>query len=152
MPNKPTINYEPLRIEYINSEISIRELAERHNISESALEAKAYRDDWSEQRKKIQEEVLLKANSMLAEKRATELAEWNDRDLQVAKALRAKAVAYLTDSKADLNPAQLRQLATTIEASQKIARLALGVSTNNSEITGKDGQPLLSSLELVFVE
>lgn len=152
MAKRPTIDYEPLRIEYVNSEITIRELCEKHGVSESAVEAKCYRDDWSEQRRKLQADVLQRVNEKLTDKRVQELSEWNDNDLKVAKALRAKAVNYLTNPEHKLSPMELRALATTLDSAQKIGRLALGVSTNSSEITGKDGQALMKSLELVFVE
>lgn len=152
MAKKTNIDYEKIRIEYINSEVTLSSLAQKYGLTESALESKCWRDGWQEQRKELQAQVLQKANAELADKRAKELVEWNDSDLRVAKALRAKAVKYLLDESITLSPMELRALATTVDSAQKIGRLALGVSTNNTELTGKDGSPLINKVEVIVVD
>ena len=155
---KSSINdtdWDKLRAEYISTSISIRELAQKHRCSEDALEKRAGRDSWSEARRKMSAEVQAKADAELAEKRVKELAEFNEQDINIAKAIKTHIAKHLNKAKANNEPLSIRELkllAGASESAQKIGRLALGVSTNNNEVTGKDGQPLKSSLELIFLD
>lgn len=148
-------DWDLLRAEYISSSISIRELAEKFNCSHDALEARAGREQWTEQRRKMSAEVLERANQEIADKRVAELVKFNEEDLEIARAIRKQIRTHIEDSIQSNNLMKsddIRKLASAAESAQKIGRLALGVSTNNNEVTGKDGSPLKSSLELVFLD
>ena len=148
-------DWEAIRTEYISSSISIRELAEKYDCSADALEKRAYRDHWSEQRRKMSAEVLAKADAELAERRAADLIKFNEEDLNVAKALRAQIAKHINEaikSNLPLSTHDIRRLASAAADAQKIGRLALGVSTANNELTGANGQPLVPVLDVHFVD
>jgi hypothetical protein len=148
-------DWDKYRTEYVSSSISIRELAKKHGCSEDALEKRAGRELWAEARRKLSAEVQAKADAELAEKRAGELADFNEQDITIAKAIKVNIAKHLKKTNNNNEPLSIRDiklLASAAESAQKIGRLALGVSTNNNEVTGKDGQPLKSSLELIFLD
>jgi single-stranded DNA-specific DHH superfamily exonuclease len=147
--------WEKLRMEYVSSNITIRELAEKYGHSEDAIEKRAGRESWTDARRKLSAEVLAKADAELAEKRAKELIEFNEQDLKIAKAIRAQIAKHINDAMATgipLSSSELRRLASSAESAQKIGRLALGVSTSNNEHTGVNGQPLVPVLDVHFVD
>ena len=148
-------DWDLLRTEYVSSSISIRELAEKHNCSEDAIEKRSYRESWAEARRKLSAEVLAKADAELAESRAKELIKFNEEDLQVAKALREQISKHITDaieSDTPLSTHDIKRLTSAAADAQKIGRLALGVSTSNNEVTGANGQPLVPVLDVHFVD
>lgn len=61
---------------------------------------------------------------------AQELAEYNSADLSVAKELRSRVLERLQNNN-KLSVSDIRQLAATVEAAQRIARCALGATPNN---------------------
>lgn len=148
-------DWQLIRSEYISSSISIRELAEKFNCSHDALEARAGREQWTEQRRKMSAEIQAKADAEIAEKRAQLLVEFNEQDLTVAKALRNQIKKHINDSLESgfpLSTQDIRRLASAASDAQKIGRLALGVSTANNEHTGANGQPLVPVLDVHFVD
>ena len=147
--------WDVLRTEYVSSNITLRELADKHGCSEDAVEKKAQREGWSDARRKLSAEVLAKADAELAESRAKELVKFNDEDLKVAKALRAQIAKHINEamqSNVPLSTHDIKRLTSAAVDAQKIGRLALGVSTSNNEVTGANGQPLVPVLDVHFVD
>ena len=70
-------NWNKIKTEYINGNISYRKLAEKHGVSESHLMAKAAKEKWFDKRKaqrsKIQEKTEQKTAEKLAEREADRL-------------------------------------------------------------------------------
>jgi hypothetical protein len=147
--------WDVIRQEYITSQITLRDLADKHNVSEDAVEKRAQRESWSEAKRKLSAEVLAKADAELAESRAKELIKFNDEDLNVAKALRAQIAKHIKSAMASNTPLSthdIKRLTSAAVDAQKIGRLALGVSTSNNEVTGANGQPLVPVLDVHFVD
>jgi hypothetical protein len=147
--------WDVLRTEYVSSNITLRELADKHGCSEDAVEKKAQREGWSDARRKLSAEVLAKADAELAESRAKELVKFNDEDLKVAKALRAQIAKHINEamqSNVPLSTHDIKRLTSAAVDAQKSGRLALGVSTSNNEVTGANGQPLVPVLDVHFVD
>lgn len=148
-------DWERIRLEYISSSISIREIADKHECSADALEKRAGREQWTEQRRKMSAEIQAKADAEVSEKRAQDLIKFNEEDLNVAKALRSQIAKHINDaikSSTPLSTHDIRRLASAAADAQKIGRLALGVSTSNNEHTGANGQPLVPVLDVHFVD
>lgn len=148
-------DWDRIRSEYISSSISIREIADKYECSADALEKRAGREQWTEQRRKMSAEVQAKADAEIAERRAQMLVEFNEQDLSVAKALRNQIKNHINDAiqKGEaLSTHDIRRLASAAADAQKIGRLALGVSTANNEVTGVNGQPLVPFLNVNFVD
>lgn len=134
-------NWDAIRTEYVAGKASIKTLAERHGVSESGLEKRAERGKWSEARRNLSESVISGADARIADVRVNELAEFNASDLKIAKALRAQIAIHIRaaqDRKTPMDAGQIRTLTAASEAAQRIGRLALGASTENSAITTKE--------------
>lgn len=148
-------DWDLIRTEYISSSISIREIADKYECSADALEKRAGREQWTEQRRKLSAEVLAMADKELAEKRAKLLVEFNAHDLEVAIAIRNQIKQHIdaaTENGEPLDSNDLKRLASAASDAQKIGRLALGVSTSNNEVTGASGQPLVPILNVNFID
>jgi len=151
-------DWEAVRLAYVNSSMSLTEVAEKMGASSAAVRKRAEREGWAEQRRELSQEVAEKAQAAITEKRAKELEEFNETDLRVARALRAQVARVIqasqrkgdgkkgedeTDAAPILLSAQdLRALAGTAEVAQRMGRLALGANTDNHVHTGKDGETL----------
>ena len=125
------IDWTAIKTEYING-AEYPALAKRHKIKEATLRQRASRNKWSQERQKASQAVTTKATAVLVESRAEQLANFNADDVRVAKAIRAKAAKLL---QAATTPHELRALAGAFDSAQKIGRLALGASTENSNVS-----------------
>ena len=129
------VDWSALRIEYVNSALQYKELAEKHGLKEGTVRQRANRERWGEARNAASRAVTEKAGAVLTTSRADELARFNEDDLKMARAIRAKAARMMSE---DMRPNDLRALAGAVEAAQKVGRLALGASTENSTVTTKE--------------
>lgn len=129
-------DWPAIKVEYLNSNASLRELAAKHGIKEAGVLARGAKEGWDEERKRIQAKVIAKANKSLEHSRAEQLAKLNSDDLDAANAIKAKARSMLDMIE---SPADLRAISASLDTAQKISRLALGVETSkqSSEVTGK---------------
>lgn len=149
------VDVDKIRSEYISSGISIRELAEKHNVSVDALDKRCTRECWSEARRKLSAEVQAKADAEIAEQRAQMLVQFNKEDLEVARAIKNQIKQHIDDAIQNgvpLDSNDLKKLSSAAADAQKIGRLALGVSTSNNEHTGANGQPLVPVLDVHFID
>jgi hypothetical protein len=129
-------DWPAIKVEYLNSNASLRELAAKHGINEAGVLARGAREGWDEERKRIQTKVIAKANKSLEQSRTEQLIKLNRDDLEAANAIKAKVreMLHLIDT-----PNDLRALSASLDTAQKISRLALGVETakTTSEVSGK---------------
>lgn len=134
-------DWELIRKEYVNGKDSVRELAERFKVSENTLEKRSAKGKWAEARRNMAEKVTSWADAKVAEIRIDEIADFGLADLRVAKAIRAKAEKMLLKA---TSASDVRALSAAMETAQKVGRLALGMTTENTGLTGPDGGPLQS--------
>lgn len=138
--------YDEIRIEFINGQMTLRDLADKHGMAYDALRKAAARGEWMDERHRASQKVTAEAVNANIQTRVAELAQFNADDLRMAKALRAMAAKTLNDSQRPngeaLTIAQLGQLARLVADAQKIGRLALGASTDNHELTGAGQGPI----------
>lgn len=132
-------DWAKLRSEYITTSITLRELADKHGIKAAGVMRRAANEYWEAERKQESARVSRAVINASAEVRVAELDKFNADDLKMARAIRARAAQMMADV---TSPQDLRAIAGAVDAAQKVGRLALGVSTNSNEITGKDGAPL----------
>ena len=129
-------DWPAIKVEYLNTNASLRELAAKHGVKESAVMARCSREQWEPERKRIQANVIEKANKSLEQERIDQLSKLNADDLDAANAIKEKArqMLELIDS-----PADLRAISASLDTAQKISRLALGVETvkQTSEVNSK---------------
>ena len=128
-------DWTALRVEYVNSAMQYKELAQRHGLKEGTVRQRANRDGWAEERNAVSRAVTQNANLTLAEDRVTALASFNEDDLRMARAIKARAEAMMSSA---TRPNDLRALAGAVKDAQMVGRLALGASTENSSVTTKE--------------
>jgi hypothetical protein len=136
-----TTDWELIRKEYVNGKDSVRELALRFKVSENALEKRSAKGKWAEARRNMAEKVVAWADAKVAEVRVDQIAQFNTDDLRMARAIRAKAAALLSAA-GPKSAADLRALAGAVEVAQKVGRLALGMTTENTGLSSPNGGPV----------
>lgn len=138
-------DWTALKLEYVNGSMSLRELADKHDIKSAGVMKRAASEGWDDERKQISAKVSAEAQAILDEQRPNELARFNEDDLRVAKAIRSQVATHISKAQQDkrvLSANELRTLAGAAEAAQKMGRLALGVTTNNTGLSNPDGTPI----------
>jgi hypothetical protein len=141
---KEHINWTELRLEYIKGSMSIRELCEARGLKVSQIEKRCAVEGWLAEREALAEKIRRTATESFTKSRGRELADWNANDLKVAKALRGKIAQRLSrlDEASRFFNSDLRSLAQAAESAQRMARLALGATTENTGLSTPDGDPL----------
>lgn len=138
-------DWEKLRLEYIHGTMSFQELAKRHGASFTAIKKQAQRNHWTAQRRQLSQQVTRVAEQTLTEKRLDLLQELNNADINLSKKIRMQIDAHIVKAKAsgkNISPKDLKSLASAAESAQRLARLALGVNTENHVHTGANGGPI----------
>lgn len=137
--------YDALRVEFINGAMTLKELADAHGVNYAGLRKAASRGEWMAERNSLSHKVTSEATQAVTEARITELAEFNQDDLKMAKALRglaAQAINRAQAQKQNLTLDDVKKVASIVSEAQKIGRLALGASTDNHELTGPKQGPI----------
>lgn len=124
-----------VKAEFVHGTESMRALAERLGINSAGLMRRAAKEGWEHERKTQSAEVSKAVSAAYFADRAEELARYNMEDLAAAKRLRERALAMLDRTN---NPQHLRALSGAIESASKVARLALGVATENATVSHKE--------------
>lgn len=128
-------DWTKLRLEYVHGTVTMRELAEKHGIKAAGLMRRAAKEGWDAQRKQESAKVSKAAWEALGETRAEELAKFNADDLKMARAIRAKAAQMMASAS---TPSDLRALASAVDTAQKVGRLALGATTENTSVMTRE--------------
>lgn len=139
MPRKKT-DWPAIKLEYVNSNLSLRELADRNGIKAAGVMARAAKEGWDNERKQKQAEVSKNAQEQLDVSRSEELAKFNEDDLRMARAIRGRA-AQLLQASDKLTAGELRAVASSAAEAQKIGRLALGAETAHTINVNQDLTP-----------
>ncbi len=132
-------DWAAIRIEYINTPVTMRELAEKNGIKLPTITQRAAREKWSDERNNVSQKVTIAANSDLFSRRSEELAKFNEEDLELAKKIRAKAALMMEDAD---SASDLKALSGAIDTAQKVGRLALGANTESSIVTTRSLDPI----------
>lgn len=123
------IDWAALRVEYVNSAMTYGELAEKHGLKPGTVRQRANRENWNDSRNALSQLVTTTATEQITDNRVDELTKFNQQDLETAKAIRNKAIEMMGQID---TPSDLRALAGAVDVAQKVGRLALGASTENS--------------------
>jgi flagellar basal body P-ring protein FlgI len=128
------IDWLAIQTEFVSGK-EYAELSQIYNVKEATIRQRAKRGDWSQIRHSASQAVTEKAIDSIIEVKADLLAKLNETDLSAAQAIRDKANELLgTVTSAQ----ELKALSGTFDIAQKISRLALGASTENSSVTTKE--------------
>jgi predicted nucleic acid-binding Zn-ribbon protein len=129
------IDWLTLKTKFINGTMSLKDLADEHSIKEGTIRSRAKREDWQRERNELQLIATQTVNELNIADKVDLLAKLNETDLSAAESLRAKANELLATV---ATAAELKALSGTFDVAQKISRLALGASTENSTVTTKE--------------
>jgi hypothetical protein len=152
-----SIDWAAAKVEYANDPtLTYSELAKRYGVTLSSVKIRASREDWTGARAARANLLLQSVTEKTVSAQAQELAKWNERDLEVAKALRNVVIHTLNTTQlrikakpgdSAVEAKNIRSLAGAAESAQRIARLALGASTENSML-GTPLDPLTADIDL----
>jgi hypothetical protein len=130
------IDWLAARASYVNTAaLTYADIAKRFGINPSALRMRAGRENWTAERQAATAKLLQNVTEKTIFDTAAELVRYNEQDLQAAKALRALVAKKIqhTQQQGHIEARDLRSLAGAVESAQRIARLALGASTENTD-------------------
>lgn len=122
---------------------SIDTLTEKHNVAKATLFRRSQSQDWKSQRTRFEFELSQKKDSVKRDELAKESIHFDGRNLNLAKALQQQishllqsAMREITDNqlRRPFSPVALERLANALLVTQKVGRLALGDSTENTSI------------------
>lgn len=113
-----------IRMEYAQGTASLSELAEKYGLYPATLTSRADKEGWAEERRQEAERVRAVTDESNG---ATQLAAFNEADLTVARAMRAKAAQMIKEA---TTPAEINALAKVFDIAHKIGRTALGADTD----------------------
>ncbi len=139
----PTVDWTAARTEYVNDPtLMLWQIAERYGARARLLFtlACATAEQWTHARAQKGQTLVSQTTQRAIDVAAVELSKWNEQDLLLAKALRTQVGKKLqaaskrqaVDATATMESRDIRALALAAEAAQRIARLALGASTEKT--------------------
>lgn len=124
-------DWAALRVQYVNGAMQYKELAEEHGLKESTVRVRAHREGWAADRDAVKRDVTQRATEAATQDKAARLARFNEQDIRIAEALKARAAELL---KGDVDDRTLNNLRGVFEGAQRIGRLALGAETEMSVV------------------
>jgi hypothetical protein len=149
LPWKPidTKDYEwnAYRTQYITSNITYDKLAKEHKLDPQLLRKRASREQWGVKRKEFGEALTREVGAQVVEVSKEALVEWNEDILVDAKRLKEAArrlFMKLENGKwthrKDVAYGALGAAASAMMNADRIARLAMGASTDNRNNTNRN--------------
>jgi hypothetical protein len=148
MPRRTSTDWAAIRFEYVSSSVTYADLAARHGLKDATVRQRGRRDKWDDQRHATARYVTDSAHADVTSGRIDALRAFNSDDLAFARRIRQRLQQMLDDGTAvdeatgepvRLSPRDLNAIAKAAESAQKIGRLALGVSTENTGHGGPNG-------------
>jgi transposase-like protein len=130
---------------YVTEGATYAELAATHGVAETTLRQRSKRGGWTEKRHALSQAVTEKVAAKVVDQAVDQLGKINEADLKLAAGIRqqiAKNLNAAAASNSPMPPLMLRQLAGAHEAAQRVSRLALGATTENTGVSGPDGGPV----------
>lgn len=124
---------------------SIEQLAQDHNVAKVTLFRKSSSEDWRGQRALFEQRLGQKNDAERLENLIKESVAFDSRNLNIAKAMQGQVTHLIrlaaeeiqaNETRRPFTPVGIERLANAVLAIQKIGRLALGESTENTQING----------------
>lgn len=136
------VDYDLLEMEYVTSDVSIRELGRRHDISYSAIADQSRKRNWDEKRAAYKDSLSQRTYEKTADKWAAQRAEINDELIKVQLATIRAYARNLVAGNVDVNVKdmtlavnQLMLLLGEPTSRTEAKVLGVNVSANASDIT-----------------
>lgn len=145
LPADGTYDWMAIKVDFVRNGLKPEKLIEKYVVSPHTLRRRIRLEGWVEARDEFHNSLKRELDNSSLDLRVAKLEQLNWDDLDVASRLRAQVVFALRaseDAKKPIDPLSLRALAGVAESAQRIARLALGLSTQNTELSGNPAKPL----------
>ena len=153
--NKPVKNTKRIQVdwsaietEYVLGMMTQRELAKTHGVTDSALMAQANRKQWDEKRKQAQATASKAVEAEVLDERIAQQIAQNRADLSASAQVGAKVLEMLMYAE---KPADVKALSGALKDCQAVARLALGLTTENNGISDPNGNKLDMFSQVIIV-
>ena len=118
---------------------TLGDVAHHCKANAATVRAKAGADKWIDERNRSATEIEKKATERIQADQIDRAARCIEETITLARMARKKVAEFL---KTNLTPNELNAVMSAQEKSVTQERLALGMATASSELTGKDGAPL----------
>lgn len=128
---KKSYDWVSIKLQFINSSLSIPEFAESYGIPKSTLSKQVAQGNWLDERNQIGIVTESKSIEFSVNNRAARLAKFDDDCVDLADDFRKKAKEFLHQID---SPMALKALTGAMKDTQAMARLALGASTENQAV------------------
>lgn len=135
---------------------NLDEIIKKHNVAKSTLYRLASSESWKQQRAEFQQEYLTKLDEKRNKDLIKESKNFDNSSINLAKGIYS-AVAQtmqnntkrIQDGQPPLPPQAIRALSSAAATAQRIAKLALGESTENINANVKDTTSFREAMELL---
>lgn len=108
------VDWRQIKTEYITGNISMRELAAKHNIPFRTLRNRAQEEQWGANKSKTRARQEQKTIEKVVEQESTRLAKTDDKYFRIIDKLFDKAEKLVEDTEV-LTPTMLKDMATTMK-------------------------------------
>lgn len=132
------VDWEAARLEYVTTHITLEGCAEKFGVKGAAMRRRARDGKWEQERADYRSKFLEQTTQSKIENAAARLAQWNEETFIHAGLLREAArrqFQYQTENgwrfREDATSKSIQAAAAAHVAADKLARLALGASTEN---------------------
>lgn len=139
-PRRNNIDWAKIKLEFVHTAARVADLASKYGLKEDTIWKRVSRDGWVDMRADAEQTAFANAAGELAKQRVKDLAKFNEDDLKIARAIRGRIATRFNNAETPITPNELRLLASTAEAAQRMGRLALGASTDNVGLAGPGGE------------
>jgi hypothetical protein len=142
-------DWAAMKADYLaNRSLTMKDIAAKYGCSEISVKKHSQTENWVSERAAIHREFVRSTTEANLRKQAKTALQFNEDVLTEAMSLLYSIKEEHENLKAagELRPNELGKLTTALKTTLETGRLALGLSTNNSEHTGKDGAPLSGEL------
>lgn len=136
------VNWKSIKKDYVHGDYTSRELSEKHKVPEGTIRARISREDWATTRSEVQQKIVSAATEKLANRTVDELAKFNEDGIKLARAFNAQVAKHIQSAQAanrTIPPNEIRSLAATAEVAQRMGRLAMGQTTDNTGVSSPHG-------------
>ena len=135
------VDWSQIKIEYITSAVSTRELAERHGVGKDAVEQRCYKEKWVEERQKRAEQFESELIARIQTEKNSEIAELNTAVISIGKmTFNSLLTRWQNHNSGDsvMTLAEQAQATKVLVGTHVQLRLATGQSTHNADTVLKD--------------
>lgn len=130
------VDWPKLKTEYITTAITTRALAEKYDVSYSALSKRAAKEAWSEARSEFGSTYEAEVQRKVVKATSDKAAELLSRELRIADRLSELIESKLAEGK-NISSNAIKEYANTIKILEQVKRSITGTNTDAQERTLK---------------